>query len=264
LRNAVVFDEHLLPIAERLLKFQPNDPLAKKMVVDLKARSQQNPSASSTIKAVATNPPQQSGNGAAVEFVERFRRIDARQIELPHSTIGPNRFCVAAGLALQALQLGPLQTNLAPAEKGGVFGLLKSRKRTCNCSWGIDLGCSALKAIQLEHSAAGGHVVAVKLAGRDRKGWAELDLSDVTATGTIDADPHCVRAKVPSSGQAIPAMTANDVSLCCDNFTRDKIANSTADLLDYAHEFMSDHHRDRDGLLRPGVPVIYMYVGAAD
>ena len=59
--------------------------------------------------------------------MERFRRIDARQIELPHSTIGPNRFCVAAGLALQALQLGPLQTNLAPAEKGGVFGLLKSR-----------------------------------------------------------------------------------------------------------------------------------------
>ncbi len=162
LRNAVVFDEHLLPIAERLLKFQPNDPLAKKMVGDLKARSQQSPSASSTIKAVATNPSQQSGNGAEVEFVERFRRIDARQIELPHFTIGPNRFCVAAGLALQALQLGPLQTNLAPAEKGGVFGLLKSRKRTGNCSWGIDLGCSALKAIQLEYSAASGHVVAVK------------------------------------------------------------------------------------------------------
>ena len=34
LRNAVVFDEHLLPIAERLLKFQPNDSLAKKMVGD--------------------------------------------------------------------------------------------------------------------------------------------------------------------------------------------------------------------------------------
>ena len=44
-----------------------------------------------------------------------------------------------------------------------MFGLLKSREpATGNCSWGIDLGSSALKAIQFEYSAASGHVVAVK------------------------------------------------------------------------------------------------------
>ena len=44
----------------------------------------------------------------------------------------------------------------------------------------------------------------------------------------------------------------------------DKIADGAADLIDYANEFVPDHHRNRDRLLRPRVPVIYMYVGAAD
>ena len=48
------------------------------------------------------------------------------------------------------------------------------------------------------------------------------------------------------------------------SFARDEITDGAADLIDDADEFVSDHHRHRDRLLRPGVPVIYMDVGAAD
>ena len=37
-----------------------------------------------------------------------------------------------------------------------------------------------------------------------------------------------------------------------------------ADPVDHADEFVADHHRHRDRLLRPRVPVIYVDVGAAD
>ena len=82
--------------------------------------------------------------------------------------------------------------------------------------------------------------------------------------GTIDADPFRVRAKMPPAGQAIPAMTTNDVALRRDQLAFLKIAHGAADLLDHADEFVPDHHRHRDRLLGPGVPVIYMYVGPAD
>ena len=59
-------------------------------------------------------------------------------------------------------------------------------------------------------------------------------------------------------------MTANDVSFRCDNFARLKIADGAADLIDHADEFMPDHHRNRDRLLRPRVPIIDVDVGAAD
>src|SRR5438132_550566 len=69
---------------------------------------------------------------------------------------------------------------------------------------------------------------------------------------------------MPTAGQAVPAMTANDVSFYGDNLPWHEIVDGVADLIDYAHEFVSNHHRNRDRLLRPCVPVIYMYVGAAD
>ena len=81
---------------------------------------------------------------------------------------------------------------------------------------------------------------------------------------TIDADPLRVRAKMPPSSQAVPAMAAHDMSFGRDNFARLEIADGTADLIDYANEFVSDHHRNRNRLLCPRVPVIYMHVGAAD
>ncbi len=43
-----------------------------------------------------------------------------------------------------------------------------------------------------------------------------------------------------------------------------KSADVGADLDDLAHELVADHHRHGDGLLRPGVPVVDVQVGAAD
>src|SRR5664279_4135545 len=69
---------------------------------------------------------------------------------------------------------------------------------------------------------------------------------------------------MPAPGQAIPAVTAHDVSLCGDHLALLEIADSAADAIDNADEFMSDHHRNRNRLLRPRVPVVYMYVRSAD
>jgi len=45
--------------------------------------------------------------------------------------------------------------------------------------------------------------------------------------------------RLPPPGQAVPAMTANNVSFYCNNFARDEIMDGACDLIDYAHEFVS-------------------------
>ena len=66
------------------------------------------------------------------------------------------------------------------------------------------------------------------------------------------------------AGEAIAAMTADDVAFGCDQFAFLEIGHRAPDLIDDADEFMSDDQRHRDRLLRPRVPVINMDIGAAD
>ena len=43
-----------------------------------------------------------------------------------------------------------------------------------------------------------------------------------------------------------------------------EVVDMTTDPFDYTDEFMSDHHRRWDNLLRPGIPVEDVQIGAAD
>ena len=82
--------------------------------------------------------------------------------------------------------------------------------------------------------------------------------------GPVDAYALGVRTKMAAPGQAVAAMTAGDVAFHRDEVAGGEAFHVGADLVNDPDEFVTDGHRHGDGLLGPGVPVIYMYVGPAD
>jgi len=79
-------------------------------------------------------------------------------------------------------------------------------------------------------------------------------------------DPHSpgVCAKVPASGQAVPAAPAHDVTLGANDISFMKIGHVGPGVDNLADELVADHHGDRNGALRPFVPVINVQIGTAD
>ena len=73
-----------------------------------------------------------------------------------------------------------------------------------------------------------------------------------------------VWAKVTATGETIPAMPAGNVAFADDEVAFGETFHKVANAIDHANELVTDGHGDGDGLLRPGIPVIYMYVGPAD
>ena len=67
-----------------------------------------------------------------------------------------------------------------------------------------------------------------------------------------------------ASGETIAAMSARDVAFACDKIAWRETLHAIADAIDDPDKFVADSHRYRDRLLRPRVPVIYMYVRSAD
>jgi hypothetical protein len=59
-------------------------------------------------------------------------------------------------------------------------------------------------------------------------------------------------------------MSARDVTLADNEIAAREPFHVIADKIDNADKFVADRHRHRDRFLRPGVPVIYVDVGAAD
>ena len=82
--------------------------------------------------------------------------------------------------------------------------------------------------------------------------------------GPVDAHALRVRAQMAPAGQAIAAAAANHVAFAADNVAGIKVVDVGADRNDLADKFMADGHGNRDGLLRPLVPLVDMNVGAAD
>ena len=82
--------------------------------------------------------------------------------------------------------------------------------------------------------------------------------------GPIHADAPGVRAEMPAAGEAVAAAAADDVAFAADDFAGEKVVHVRADLDDLADELVADDHRHGDRLLRPGVPLVDVQVGAAD
>src|SRR5438093_11753204 len=82
--------------------------------------------------------------------------------------------------------------------------------------------------------------------------------------GPLHADADRVAAQVTPPGPAIAAMPAGHMTLDSNALPGREAAHLAADLRDRALELMTDDERHRDRLLRPGVPVPDVKIGAAD
>ena len=128
LREAVIDDEHLLPIAERLLKLHPDDVVAKKAVAALRQQAGLTPEQRQKSKPSWPRFPAKSRWGFPIDVVHGFTQIDV-DAKAGGALSHPDDWCVALGLALQGLDKGVLNANLLPRKKTGLLNRLKLRKR---------------------------------------------------------------------------------------------------------------------------------------
>ena len=80
----------------------------------------------------------------------------------------------------------------------------------------------------------------------------------------IYADALGVWTKMTPTGEAITTMAAGNVTFADDEIAFGKTFHLVAHAIDHSDKLVPDRHRHGDRFLRPGVPVIYMYVGPAD
>ena len=80
----------------------------------------------------------------------------------------------------------------------------------------------------------------------------------------INANALGVWTEVAAAGETVPAMTAGDVAFADDEIAGREPFHMIANKIDNPDKFVANGHWHGDRFLRPGVPVLYMYVGAAD
>ena len=148
LREAVAFDPHLPAIAERLLKLVPSDQEARTFVEQIEQLRSPQKASGSQLNWPA--PPEVSYWKFPLHTISRFHRLQYDLAAVPDLAQQPGSFAVAIGLALQGIGQAQLETNLLP-EGSGMLSKLKrvTRRTSASTAWGIDLGRSALKAVQL-------------------------------------------------------------------------------------------------------------------
>src|SRR6266480_2126997 len=83
-------------------------------------------------------------------------------------------------------------------------------------------------------------------------------------SGSRHADADRVAAQMTPPGPAVAAMPAGHMTLDGNALPGREAAHLAADLRDRALELMTDDERHRDRLLRPGIPVPDVKIGAAD
>src|SRR5690606_31599546 len=81
---------------------------------------------------------------------------------------------------------------------------------------------------------------------------------------TVYADARGVAAQVRASAATVTAMTAGNVAFAGNTIADAESFDFLADTHHFTNVFMTDNHRNRDGFLRPFIPVIDVNVSAAD
>src|SRR5258708_1346524 len=67
-----------------------------------------------------------------------------------------------------------------------------------------------------------------------------------------------------AAGETISTMSTGDVAFAGDKIAGGESFDMVPHTVDHSNEFVADGYWNGDRLLRPGVPVIYMYVRSAD
>ena len=81
---------------------------------------------------------------------------------------------------------------------------------------------------------------------------------------TIHADANRVTAQMAAARAAVTAVAAGDVPFAGDAVAGLQAADLGAQIHDAPAILVAHSHRHRDGLLRPGIPLVDVHVGAAD
>lgn len=130
-------------LAVRLTKEVPNDPKGKEMMTKI-ATVLKEPRRDASIVYPTWSPKRESAIGGEVAIFGWPQTIDfSGQATIQQQ---PARFGIAFGLALQSLNTGCFNTGFT--QKKSLLGQL-SMKRSAPTGWGIDIGTSAVKAVQL-------------------------------------------------------------------------------------------------------------------
>ena len=84
------------------------------------------------------------------------------------------------------------------------------------------------------------------------------------AARAVDAHADGVAAQVGTARAAVTAVAAGDMPFAGDAVANLKAAHFLTNPHHFADIFVTDHHRHRNGLLRPLIPVVDVHVGPAN
>ncbi len=83
-------------------------------------------------------------------------------------------------------------------------------------------------------------------------------------TGSVHPDAAGIHAEMPPAGQAVPAMTANQMPLAGNNIAYLRVVNIAADFSHFSHKLVAHVHRNRDCFLSPGIPIVNVDIRSAN
>lgn len=154
---APTITENVLRVVQRLPKLAPQNAQALERFREMTRCFQVGREKSGTASMAWAESPEETRlgppvNPLAARSVLRYADAARSAMELQ-----PERFCVATGLALQAVGQSQIATNLMPNRSNGVLGLLRAPllERPAKSGWGIDLSTSGLKATRMTIDADG-------------------------------------------------------------------------------------------------------------
>lgn len=153
-----VVDKSLLAVAERLVKFAPGNEQAVKLLAQLKERAKMKPKSPRAALPPWAAAAEKTRLGLPLDWLGGFERLSATKEAAAVLADHPGCLFVAAGLALQGVELAAINVNLLPREKTSRFAalnmnvnlnLLGKKKKQVRRAWGLDLTDTGLKAIKL-------------------------------------------------------------------------------------------------------------------
>ncbi|MCA9247575.1 MAG: pilus assembly protein PilM [Planctomycetales bacterium] len=151
LRAAPVIDPTVRETAQRLANLRPNDERLQQLRAQLEQRGAARPESGHSPYGAWAKPPERSAVNLPVQWFAIPRRLQPVSDEVgAQLEEHPGRFWPAIGLALQAMGRAAIDTNMRPrSSRGSLLGKLTWSKGAGKTAWGIDVGLSGLKAVQL-------------------------------------------------------------------------------------------------------------------
>ncbi|MBN2579877.1 MAG: pilus assembly protein PilM [Pirellulales bacterium] len=151
LRHAPAADAVLAALARRFQQLAPHDEKNRALCRTLERRLAKHARDKRPGALPWAAPPERTALGPPVDWLRDVGRIVvAARADAADVLAAPGRFALACGLALQEVDLAPIGWNFLSCKKSFLKRLaawnVLGKSPT---AWGLDLGCSALKAVKL-------------------------------------------------------------------------------------------------------------------